>query len=114
MLATGLTESVWILRELRQQAPAVVSAFLDWETFREVESGLFLWEAFVSAHAKGDSHTEDAEIAVDCFVASLHDIPAANAINEPRVHSLIGAALLRTGWSTDLSLLETPCVVIKA
>ena len=30
------------------------------------------------------------------------------------VHSLLGAALLRTGWSSDLSLLEKPCLVIKA
>jgi len=30
------------------------------------------------------------------------------------VHSLLGAALLRTGWSKDLGLLGMPCLVIKA
>ena len=38
----------------------------------------------------------------------------ASDIKEEVVYSLIGAALLRTGWSKDLRLLETPCVVIKA
>jgi len=76
--------------------------------------GLFLWEAFVTADAKGRTHAADAEIAVDCFAGRLPDIPAANAVQETSVHSLIGAALLRTGWSTDLGLLETPCVVIRA
>ena len=27
--------------------------------------------------------------------------------------SLVGAAALRAGWSRDLKLLETPCVVVK-
>jgi hypothetical protein len=56
----------------------------------------------------------DAEIAVRRFAAHLPDIAEANAIHEATVYSLIGAALLRTGWSPDLSLLETSCVVIKA
>jgi len=113
-LATGLTQSVWILRDLRRSAPVGVPAFLDWEDFRKAGVGLFLWEAFVTSDAKGRTHAADAEIAVNCFVARLPDIPAANAIHETLVYSLIGAALLRTGWSTDLGLLETPCVVIKA
>ena len=63
---------------------------------------------------KGESNVADAEIAVRCFAGHLPNIPAANAVWEDSVHSLVGAALLRTGWSTDLGLLEAPCVVIKA
>jgi hypothetical protein len=113
-LATGLTETVWILREIRRQIRSDVPAFVSWPVFREVGHGLFLWEAFVTSPAKGETNIDDAKIAVCSFAAKMPDILTANAIYETSVHSLIGAALLRTGWSTELSLLETPCVVIKA
>jgi hypothetical protein len=29
------------------------------------------------------------------------------------VHSLVGAALIRSGWSTDLALLSQACLVLK-
>ena len=113
-LAAGLTESAWILQEVHRHLKATVSPFLEWGAFTQAPLGLFLWEAFVTGHAKGETHTADAEIAVRCFTQHLPDITAANAIEETSVYSLIGAALLRTGWSTDLRLLETPCVVIRA
>lgn len=113
-LATGLTETVWILREVRRRIHSDVPAFVSWPAFLEVGYGLFLWEAFVTSHAKGETHIADAEIAVRSFAAEIPNIPAANAIHETSIHSLIGAAMLRTGWSTDLSLLETSCIVIKA
>ena len=60
------------------------------------------------------SHAKDAEIAVHRFAVHLPDIAGANAIRETSAHSLIGAALLRTGWSRDLASLKKACVVIKA
>ena len=114
VLAAGLTEAIWVLREVRRQVHKDVPAFLDWIAFTDSGRGLFLWEAFVTAGAKAETHVGDAEIAVRCFADHLPNIPAANAIEETSVYSLIGAALLRTGWSTDLRLLETPCVVIRA
>ncbi len=89
---------------MHRHLKATVSPFLDWEAFTQAPLGLFLWEAFVTGHAKGETHTADAEIAVRCFTRHLPDITAANAIEETSVYSLIGAALLRTGWSTDLAL----------
>jgi len=113
-LATGLTETIWILKELRKKIRIKVQAFVNWSDFCGAGSGLFLWEAFVSGQAKEKDDLADAEKAVRSFTSVFPDIQEANAISEPNVHSLIGAALLRTGWSTDLSLLEVPCVVIKA
>ncbi len=111
-LATGLVEVAWVLSELRKNTPTKVEAFLDWEDFQKANGGLFLWEAFVSGRAKGDSHALDAEIAVRQFQQSMpHPI---TAINEENVISLIGACLLRTGWSTDLQLLSQSCLVIKS
>jgi len=113
-LAIGLTETVWILREIRCLIPNNVPAFLSWPFFLAADRGLFLWEAFVTKGAKGKSDKEDAEVAVRSFKASLPNPEKFNAVQETCVYSLIGAALLRTGWSNNLSLLETPCLVIKS
>ena len=114
VLAMGITESVWILRRIRSAVPPNIEAFLDWGEFNTNPEGLFLWEAFVSSTAKGSSHTADAMIGIDAFIASLPDITAASAIREVSVISLIGAALVRTGWATDPQILSQGCVVIKA
>lgn len=113
-LVTGLSETAWILREVRRRIAAEVPVFVSWPDFHEAAYGLFVWEALVTGDAKGKTHVADAEIAVRSFAAHIPGIAKANAVLEARVHSLIGAALLRTEWSTDLSLLRTPCVVIKA
>ncbi|MFH0821795.1 MAG: hypothetical protein V2B18_03525 [Pseudomonadota bacterium] len=112
-LATGLTEAVWILRHIRAELEYGIPAFLDWTAFQNCRQGFFLWEAFVTGQAKGGSHQHDAEIAVRAFASALPDIPSANAVKADDVHSLIGAALLRTGWSSDLTLLSKACVVIR-
>ena len=112
-LATGLTEVVWILRELRKLAPEV-SAYLQWEPFCKSSPALFIWEAFVSGSGKGVSHENDAELAVTAFRSALPHPETANTITAPTVHSLAGAALLRTGWSSDIGLLQVPTIVIKA
>ena len=112
-LAAGLTEAVWILQEVKELVASAVPAYVSWSTFREAERGLFLWEAFVTGSAKSVSHVDDAKVAVRCFVEALPQIDEANAIHEDNVQSLIGAALIRTGWSSDASLLATPCIVLK-
>jgi len=113
-LATGLTETVWILSKIKEQLPAVVPAFLDWPKFRASPCGLFVWEAFVTGQAKTASHCSDAAAAVREFLRVSADLEAANAIKPKRVFSLVGAALLRSGWTHDISVLSQPCIVIKA
>jgi hypothetical protein len=105
---------VWILRQLREQVRVEVPVFVDWQAFGAAPHGLFVWEAFVSGAAKAATHAGDAELAVRRFEAALPTIDEANAIRSEEVHSLMGAALLRTGWSADVALLSRPCVVIKA
>jgi hypothetical protein len=113
-LATGLTEVLWVLQELRSRVSSTEPVYVSWPEFAHAGRGLFLWEAFVTSTAKGESDMDDAETAVRAFWRSLPNPEAANAIHEMRVHSLLGAALLRSGWSKDLGLLEVPCLVIKA
>jgi len=112
-LATGLVEVAWILCELRHRCPGT-EAHLDWSRFQGAGSGLFLWEAFVSSAAKATTHVDDATIAVRTFQAALHDPNAANAVGAERPLSLLGAALVWSGWGSDVDLLHTPCIVIKA
>lgn len=72
------------------------------------------FEAFVTAGAKGGDHTDDAFIAAREIQALLGgDRAYRSAIDEPEVFSLLGASLLRTGWSMDLAVLSAPCLVVK-
>ena len=113
-LVTGLTEVTWILHRIRQ-ASRNVDAFLNWTRFERAQHGLFLWEALVTGKGKTSSHESDARAAVDAFRSTLPDPTSRNALNPtPRTRSLIGAALLWAGWSKDVALLSTPCVVIRS
>ena len=112
-LAAGLTETAWILQEVRKKS-SNANAFLDWHSYQKSENGLFIWEAFVSGKAKTSSHTGDAKVAVRAFVKAIPSLTDANAVHpSQQTRSLIGAALLWAGWSEDLSLLHQPCIVIK-
>lgn len=113
-LATGLTETVWVLERIRRAVTAPVVPTFDWTVFGDGHANLFLWEAFVTGVAKGITHLDDAEIAALAFWKNLGDIPGANAVTADAPYSLIGAALLRAGMTTDLRVLFEPCVVIRA
>lgn len=112
VLTTGLAQVAWILDEVRQAVPNV-DAFLDWRAFCEAPRGIFLWEAFVTGDAKGGSHSGDAQVAIQAFRQRL-PMMRTDVTTPHFVRSLIGDALLRSGWSTDASLLRRPCVVVRA
>jgi hypothetical protein len=112
-LATGIVEVAWILEELRRRRPAA-DAYLDWRAFVAAGRGLFLWEAFVTAEAKAETHADDAAVAVAAFQDSLPDPTSDNAVTAERPLSLLGAGLLWSGWKDDIDLLHAPCLVIKA
>jgi len=113
-LATGLVQVAWVLRAIRSSLNSPRSAHLDWEGFTKAQSGLFLWEAFVSGAAKSSTHVADAQAAAEAFVHALPSPGTVNAVTcSTPVYSLIGAAMLRTGWSTSHEVLALPCLVIK-
>jgi hypothetical protein len=114
-LATGIVQATWVLGEVRRRLSHALPAHLSWPQFVAAASGLFLWEAFVTGTAKRASHAEDAKAGATAFMRSLPDPPAANAVVcLGAVHSLIGAALLRTGWTSNIAVLEQPCLVLRA
>jgi hypothetical protein len=91
-----------------------VPVFADWPPFASAPRGLFVWEAFVTKTAKGETHRKDAELAVLSFRDALPEPDEHNAVvYEGRVRSLFGAALLQAGWVQDLDWLGKPCIVIR-
>lgn len=114
-LATGLVQVAWVLQAIRAQLVRPESAFIDWPSFVASGTGLFLWEAFVSGTKKQGSHISDAEVGAQAFARALPDPISENAvICKSPVHSLVGAALLRSGWSSNLAVLAEPCLVLRA
>jgi hypothetical protein len=103
----------WLLNELRKRQPEA-GIHLDWAAFAESRQGLFLWEAFVTDLAKATTHVGDAGVAVAAFRDALPDPTSANAVTAERPLSLLGTALVWSGWSDDVELLRAPCLVIKA
>jgi hypothetical protein len=75
-----------------------------------------MWEAFVSAKAKATNltHHGDATIAVERFFAVLPDPTTTDELDASSPLSLIGAALVWSGWSDDVELLRRKCLVVKA
>jgi hypothetical protein len=112
-MATGVVQVAWVLARLRERCPTE-RLFLDWTSFQAADTSLFLWEAFVSAEAKGTSHVGDATIAVECFADALPDPTTGNALAAELPLSLVGAAALWSGWSRDATLLHAPCLVLRA
>jgi len=79
-----------------------------------VGSGLLIWEAFVSATAKGHSHIDDATIAVEAFARALPDPRTVSTITAERPLSLAGAAAMWSGWLDDPHVLHTKTLVVRA
>jgi hypothetical protein len=112
-LATGLVQVAWVLREIRNLAGTGHGSFCDWAEWRQAKGGLLLWEAFVSGTAKRQDHVGDAAAAVGAF-SLLTDKHLDDAIcREREVYSLVGAALLRTGWTQNVSALSRSCLVVR-
>lgn len=117
-LAIGTSQVAWILDQLRsrleEQGTPLPTVHLSLQDFLDLESGLFLWEAFVTGKAKAaePDHGEDALIACREFRRRLRD-PVDAREPERRIRSLIGGAILWAGLSDDLGLLHKSCFVVR-
>lgn len=115
VLATGLSECAWVFDKIYEMVGMEVRPSLIWEDFIAGKANLFVWEAFVTGEAKGSSHSEDAKTAAQAFLDRYPDIQQADAIKEDKPwYSLVGAALLRSGLSRDISILSRKCIVIRS
>jgi hypothetical protein len=114
-LATGLVQTAWILRGIKRRASGI-EPFLDWDLFVAAGAGLFLWEAFVTGNAKSGTHQDDARVAVEAFEAALPNPVIATAVHpgqDSETLSLLGAAIIWSGLSSDVELLRAASLVIK-
>lgn len=112
-MTTALAVMIYALTGLRRRL-GQVSANTDWTTPPASPGQALFFEAFVTGTAKGADHAHDALIAAEAATKLLrYDQAYRSAIDETEVFSLLGASLLRTGWSTDLALLSTPCLVVR-
>jgi hypothetical protein len=104
-LATGLVQAAWVVTAIRTRCPDD-ALHLEWPAFAAASRGLLLWEAFVSATAKGKTHVDDAAIAVAAFSGLLPDHVAGSPITAERPLSLAGAVALWSGWLQDPQVLH--------
>jgi hypothetical protein len=113
VLATGLVQVAWVLEHLRHHVPDVPVSFR-WEHFEKHQSGLLLWETFVTAGAKGETHEDDAKIGVEAFCAQLPAPGDPEADHTERPVSFVAALALWAGWDVDPGALRSACVLIRA
>jgi hypothetical protein len=112
-LATGLVQAAWVLRAVRVRCPNS-DLHLTWSDLCASEQGLLIWEAFISAGAKGSTHVDDATIAVEAFSAALPDPSTASAIKADRPLSLAGTVGLWSGWLDEPMAVHQAPLVIRA
>jgi len=116
VLVTALVIVPYVLDRLRSQVPKA-KATLEWRTPMAGRADLLLFEAFVTNQGKKTPtrHIEDAGLAVTAFQRGMTE-PASfrSAIAESRCLNLLGASMLRTGWSSDPAILSETCLVVRA
>lgn len=113
VLVTGLTVIPYVLAKIRS-AGRGIQATLNWKS-PMAPGQMLLFEAFVSNQKSNsaDRHINDCLLAISAFEACL----AANKESSVRVSTsfnLLGAMLLRTGWTDDIGILAQSCLVVKA
>ncbi len=116
--ALGLHELAFLLANLKREG---VSGTTRWKTWEPAPECILLWEAFVSGRAKANPadaqvHVRDAATAAVSFKSALQE--ARRSGNGVRVVdgtplSLVGAALLWSGWAKDDALLREDCLVVR-
>ena len=116
VLVTALVIVPYVLNRLRALAPKA-TATLEWRTPMMGRADLLLFEAFVTNQQKTTDtrHVEDARHAVAAFQRGMAD-PASfdSAVVEARCLNLLGASMLRTGWSSDPAAVGEGCLVVRA
>lgn len=115
-LAMGAQQASWLLRAIAGRLRLKPHVAYTLEEF-EAKGGLLIWEAFVSGAGKNrnaaEPHVDDARRAVAEFLVRSEEGDLRSDITEQSVINLGGAAVLAAGLSDDLTLLTTPCSVIR-
>ena len=120
--ATALVASTvvvpYVLRNLKQAVPDGTTTlnWHDWSRNLTEPRKMLLFEAFVTNQNKQTDarHIEDAQLAAKELYTKLQnkeEIESSVTVDE--CFSILGAMLLRTGWTTDASVLSQSCLVVR-
>ncbi len=115
VLVTALVIVPFVLNRLRALVPKA-RATLEWRKPMMGRADLLLFEAFVTNQKKTAArHVEDAYLAIAEFQRGMAD-PASfeSAVVEASSLNLLGASMLRTGWSSDPAIVGEECLVVRA
>jgi hypothetical protein len=115
VLVTGMVVVTYVMRRLRELAPDATVHY-DWRNFPNEPGQLLVWEAFVTNQKKTHDtrHVEDAKLALAAFLSGMESPQAfRSSVEEPDCLNLLGAALLKAGWTSDVALLSAPCLVVR-
>jgi hypothetical protein len=115
VLVTSLVIVPYVLNRLREALPRA-SATFDWQRPLTELGQLLLFEAFVTDQRKTATtrHIEDARLAIADFRRGIVSPETfKSSVTSDEGMNLLGAALLRTGWSSDVALLSTSCLVVR-
>jgi hypothetical protein len=113
VLATAMVQIPWILRFVHERVPDL-RVHVQWQPFAEQQSGLLLWEAFVSGTAKGETHEEDARSGIQAFCEQLPDPGDPSAADTERPFSLLAAAAMWAGFDLPIEDTRDPCLLVRA
>lgn len=110
-LTKALVVVPYILNGIRLRVPEAKPTF-KWRE-RLSERDLLLFEAFVTHVGKDTSHVESARLALKQFPKSCDRASFKSAVDEPCTMNLLGAVLLRIGWSDETAVLSEHCLVVR-
>jgi hypothetical protein len=112
VLAKGLVIVPYILEGLRCRVEAARPTF-KWRS-QLLKENLLLFEAFVTNMGNSVGHVECARLAIKKFPkGSGNRASFKSAVEEQYTLNLLGAMLLRMGWTDDLTMLSEPCLVVR-
>lgn len=116
VLVTSLVIVPYVLGRLRKGLPHASASFV-WRHPLTKPGQLLLFEAFVTDQRKNTPtcHIEDARLAIADFRRGIVSPETfEGSVTSDECMNLLGTALLRTGWSSDVALLSSPCLVIRS
>lgn len=113
VMATGLVQAAWLLREIRA-AVGEPPLHFRWSEFADHRAGLLVWEAFVNGKAKGADHEADARVGLEEFCNQLPEVGDPDADETEHPTNLIAAAAFWAGWDLAADAFRLPCTLVRA
>lgn len=116
VLVTGLAQTIWLFNELKKHIEPEVYIMDSWKEFNNKNSGIFIWEAFISNKTNNpmndNPHLADAQKGLDAFLqCDKNDLVEYDF--KKKYFSIIGSVLLRADLAKNDSILCKKCIVIK-